>query len=106
MLHGRFHCFGAGIAKDNTVVPLCPTRQLPRSVAPRICGPIPVRGSAFDPRGASASRYNRGMRVPEQQRSVAADEVKHPNLAALLVMVVKKVAFTAVINDIESDRPE
>jgi hypothetical protein len=46
------------------------------------------------------------MRVPEQQRSVAADEVKYSNFAALLVMVVKKVAFTAVINDIESDRPE
>jgi len=46
------------------------------------------------------------MRVPEQQRSVAADEVKHLNLTALLIMVVKKVAFTAVINDIESDRPE
>ena len=50
--------------------------------------------------------YNRGMKVPEQQRSVAADEVKHLNLTTLLIVVVKKVTFTAVINDIESDRPK
>ena len=105
MLHGRFHCFGAGIAKDNTVVPLCPTRQLPRSVALRICGPIPVRGSAFIQEEPLLPLQSRDESA-QQQRSVAADEVKYSNFAALLVMVVKKVAFTAVINDIESDRPE